>query len=301
MTSYLTPIMIFLFGDSQAERIVPPSGFTVRLTVIAAAAMAFLATFILAFSSATGTLAHRWSTELARTSTVRINAPETQMRAQMDRVMEILRTTPGVQSARIIDVEEQRSLLAPWFGKDMPVEQLPLPELIEVIETRDGFDAQNLQLRLSAEAPGAIFDDHGRWRKPLVGAANRLRFLGWFSLLLIGGVMAVMVTLAAQSALAANRQVIQVMRLIGAKDSYIASAFVRRFTLRAVLGAVLGIVAGTVILLIMPGAGDETGFLTGLRPTGYAWLGPLVLPLLTGAVAFWATRRATARALDAMG
>ncbi len=297
MKGLIETIAAFLIGDSQAERMVPPTGFTVRLTIVAAAAMAFLATFALAFSIATGTLADRWSTDLARTSTIRISAPETQMSAQVAAVLEVLRTTPGVQSSRLIELEEQQALLAPWFGDDLALDQLPLPQLIEVVETADGFDPQNLQLRLTAQAPGAAFDDHGRWQRPLVGAANRLRLVGWLAVGLIGVTLAVIVTLAAQSALAANHQVIQVMRLIGARDHYIAQAFVRRFTLRSILGALIGMGVGIVVLTLMPGAEDETGFLTGLRPTGNQWLMPLALPFLTGVIAFFATRRASRRAL----
>ena len=45
---------------------------------------------------------------------------------------------------------------------------------------------------------------------------------------------------ATEAALAANEQVIRTLRLVGARDGYIARAFVRRFTLRAFSGAALG-------------------------------------------------------------
>ena len=54
--------------------------------------------------------------------------------------------------------------------------------------------------------------------------------------MLIGATMAAMITLAARAALATNAEVIRVLRLVGAKDSYIARAFVRRFTLRTLPG-----------------------------------------------------------------
>ncbi|MGB1236273.1 MAG: cell division protein FtsX [Planktomarina sp.] len=298
MKGLLETAINFIVGDAQAERNVPPTGFTVRLTVLAAAAMAFLATFTIAFAAATGTLADRWSTDLARTSTIRVTAPETQMAAQLEQVLAVLQTTPGIQSARLIELEEQQELLAPWFGQDVILDQLPVPQLIELIEAPSGFEPQNLQLRLSAEAPGAIFDDHSRWRKPLVGAANRLRVLGWGALLLMGVTLAVIVTLAAQSALAANHQVIKVMRLIGARDSYIAQAFVRRFTFRTVFGAAIGMALAILILVLMPGAADETGFLSGLRPSSTTWTWALTLPVLFGVVAFFATRRAANRTLS---
>ena len=66
-------------GESKADRVVPPSGFTARLTTFTAAAMAFLTVFALALSLATGRLADRWDAELARTSTIRISAPEGQL------------------------------------------------------------------------------------------------------------------------------------------------------------------------------------------------------------------------------
>ncbi|MFT7523210.1 MAG: cell division transport system permease protein, partial [Candidatus Paceibacteria bacterium] len=69
-------------GDQNADRVVPPTGYTVNLTTFTAGAMAFLAVFALALSLATGRLADRWSAELARTATVRISAPEGQMEIQ---------------------------------------------------------------------------------------------------------------------------------------------------------------------------------------------------------------------------
>ncbi|MFD1509674.1 cell division protein FtsX [Lacimonas salitolerans] len=284
-------------GDVQADRMVPPTGITARLTLLSAAAMAFLAVFALALSVATGRMADRWSDELARSSTLRISAPADQIGAQTQAALRVLEQTPGVASARALTDEEQRALLEPWFGPDLPVETLPIPQLIEVLETAEGYDAQGLRLRLSAEVPGAVLDDHTRWRRPLVSAAERLRLLGWVSIVLIFGAMAAMITLAANAALAANAQVIAVLRLVGARDRYIAKAFVRRFTLRALAGAGLGVVAGVGALMLLPAAQDAGGFLTGLGFQGWGWLWPFIVPPLAGMVAFVATHLAASRTL----
>ncbi|QFU09820.1 cell division ABC transporter subunit FtsX [Rhodobacteraceae bacterium THAF1] len=284
-------------GDTNADRIVPARGFSARLTVFTAAAMAFLAVFAMALSLATSRLAERWSTSLAQSSTIRISAPMDQREVQVAAVLRILSETPGVAFARAIPAEEQRALLAPWFGPDLPVEALPIPQLIEVIEDDAGFDAEGLRLRLGAEAPGAVLDDHTRWRRPLVRAADRLNTLGLGILALITLTMASMVTLAAGSALAANREVMRVLRLIGARDVFIARAFVRRFTLRALGGAALGTVAGMIAIWALPSVEAAGGFLTGLGFTGFGWLAPMVIPPVAGIVAFWATRITAMRAL----
>lgn len=295
--SFLT--LITAPKESSASGIVPATGHTAWLTLFASGAMAFLAVFALALSMATGRVADRWADELARTATVRIAAPAGQVDAQTEAALDVLRTTPGISEARALTDEEQNALLAPWFGSDLSLDHLPVPRLIEIVEATPGYDVTGLRLRLAGEAPGAILDDHSRWRAPLVSAANRLRSLGMLVLILIAFTTAAIVTLAAGSALAANRQVINVLRLVGAQDSYIARAFVRRFTLRAMAGAAMGTLIGCLAVILMPDPGEvaQTNFLTGLSFVGLQWLWPLIIPLLAGMVAFWATHTAAFKSL----
>lgn len=298
MSGVMQKAIAFVTGDAQADRVVPPSGFTARLTSFAAAAMAFLTVFALALSLASGRLATRWGEELAHSSTLRISAPSEQMSGQTVTALRVLETTPGVASARALSDQEQRALLEPWFGPDLPIESLPVPQLIEIMETEAGYDAAGLRLRLQAEVPGAVLDDHTRWRKPLERAASRLRLLGWVSILLIAATTGTMITLAANAALSANAQVIAVLRLVGAQDSYIANAFVRRFTLRALSGAVVGTVAGAMAVLLLPAPQEAGGFLTGLGFQGAAWLWPALIPPLVAIVAYFATGAAARRTLS---
>lgn len=290
--SVLRDLADLVLGDARADRVVPPTGFTATLTLFASAAMAFLAVFALALAFATGRLADRWEGALSQTATIRLSAPDGEVAAQIDAALRILDQTPGVASARVMTEDEQAALLAPWFGPDLPLDLLPIPRLIEITETAEGFDAEGLRFRLAGEAPGAVLDDHSRWRRPLVEAASRLRILGIVSLGLIGGAMAAMITLAAGAALSANAQIIGVLRLVGARDVFIARAFVRRFTLRAALGAGAGTLAAMAAIAVLPPAGGAETFLTGLGFRGAEWLWPLAIPVVAAVVAFWATRLA---------
>lgn len=300
MKPWLEMLRAVLTRDAGADRVVPPAGFTVWLTLFTSAAMAFLTVFALAMSLASGRLASTWDEELARSATLRISAPADQMQGQTATALRVLEQTPGVASARALTTEEQRALLEPWFGPDLPIDSLPVPQLIEVIEDSAGYDSEGLRLRLQAEVPGAVLDEHTRWRRPLVEAAGRLRLLGWVSILLIGAATGAMVTLAANAALAANARVIAVLRLVGATDGYIASAFVRRFTLRTLIGAAVGAFAGLVGIVLMPGSGDTGAFLTGLRFQGGHWLLPFIIPVLAALVAFLATGFAARRVLEGL-
>lgn len=295
MKGFLTTVLGPLKGDAQADRIVPASGVTAQLVVLAAAAMAFLAVFALALNLAAGRLADRWGEELAQGATIRISAPAADRAAQTQTTLRILETTAGVAFARALDAAEQQALLSPWFGSDLDISSLPVPQLIEIVSEDGGFDASGLRLRLEAEVPNAVLDDHEQWRAPLVEAAGRLRSLGMISVVLLIGVTAAIVTLAANTALATNAQVIKVLRLVGASDNYIAHAFVRRFTLRTAAGAAVGAVLGMGAVRMLPAASDTAGFLTGLGFQGAQWFLPLLIPALAGVVAFiatgWAARR----------
>lgn len=298
--SLAADLLALMRRDAQADRVVPRSGQSARLTLATSAAMAFLAVFAMALSMASGRLADRWSEALAQSSTIRISAPPAELETQTWAVLSVLEQTPGIESARALTDEDQQALLAPWFGPDLPLGDLPIPRLIEITETAEGYDGDGLRQRLAAEAPGAVLDDHNRWRRPLAEAASRLRLLGGLALVLILGATAAMVTLAAQSALSANEQVVRVLRLVGARDSYIARAFVRRFTLRALTGAAAGTLAGILAVMILPSARDTAAILTGLSFSGAGWLWPLLIPPLAATTAFIATRVAAFRTLKGL-
>ncbi|MGD9294838.1 MAG: cell division protein FtsX [Roseobacter sp.] len=286
-----------LGGDTPSDRIVPPSGFTAQLLVFAAAAMAFVAVFALALSVATGRLAARWENELAQSATIRITAPIDERGVRTEAALRILESTAGVAFARALGPQEQQDLLAPWFGPELDLQNLPVPQLIEVIQESQGFDATGLQLRLDAEVPGAVLDDHAQWRRPLVQAAGRLKMLAVLSAALLALTMAAVVTLAANAALAANTQVITVLRLVGATDRFIARSFVRRFALRAFAGALVGSLLGMAAIRMLPVASETGGFLSGLGFQGVQWTLPLLVPVFAALVAYLATRRAAYRVL----
>jgi cell division transport system permease protein len=273
--------------------VVPGRGQSVWLITLSAAAMAFLAVFALALSVTSARLAANWSEALSQTATVRLSAPPEEMDSQTALVLDVLRTTPGIAEARVMVPQEQAALLEAWLGPDLPLDALPLPRLIELTETSEGPDRQGLRLRLAAEAPAAVYDDHSRWRRPLVQAATRLQSFALVSLVLIGAVTAAMIALAASAALSSNGQVIRVLRLVGARDRFIALAFVRSISRRALIGASAGTALAMLALLALPQAGSAVPVLAGLGFQGWTWALPLAIPPLTALLA-WSASLATA-------
>jgi cell division transport system permease protein len=280
-------------GDPRTSRIVPPGP---AAPAFLAAALAFLAVLALALALAAGRLAEDWSGELADTATLQIFAPETAMEEQARAALGVLRSTPGVRAVRMIDVAEQERLLEPWLGPGA-AEGLPLPLMIEVATDRAALDARGLELRLAAEAPGAVFDDHAAWRRPLVVTADRLRLFAFACLGLLALALAAAAGLAAEAAAAANGQVIETLRLVGARDGWIARAFSRRIMVRAATGAAVGTALGAALLAALPRTSEQGFFLVAIGPVGWHWLAPLAVPAGAAAAAWIGARRGARRTI----
>ena len=287
----------FLWGDPGAARVVPRGARAAVSVGFLAAAMAFFAALALALALAAGRLADTWSGELSRDATLQVFAPQDQVENEARAALNVLRTTPGILSVRVVTLYEQKALLEPWLGSGFAVETLPLPLMIEVTTDQATLNKESLGLRLAAEAPGAVFDDHAAWRLPLVTTAARLRLFALGCVALTALALAAVVGLAAQAAVAANGQVIQTLRLIGARDSYISNAFTRRFTLRALVGAAFGGAAAVALISTLPAASEQGFFLVGIGLQGWHWALPALVPLTAALVAFVVTRIATRASL----
>jgi len=290
--------MMRVFGAYSVEQIVPPRGNAAWATIFATATMTFLAVAALAAALGVSRLADAWSLDLAQSATVRISAPEENRDLQIAAVLEILSTTPGIANAELQSADEQARLLSPWLGEDLPLDALPLPVTIAVTLDGAGPNVDALALRLAADAPDAAWDDHNRWRQPLQKTTNRLRMLAIAALVIIAAALAVVISLAARAALAQNANVIETLRLVGARDRFIIWTFVRRFTMRALIGASIGAILAVVAVQALADATEDDTFLSVIGFGGLDWALLLAVPLIAAFVAFNATRLAAMRHLS---
>lgn len=275
--------------------IVPQIGWSAWLTTLASLAMAFLAVLAVAAALAADRLGSTWEADLAGAATVRVPGLGEGADRALEAVLDVLRTTPRVVSAAPLSDAEQRALLEPWFGAEVPMADLPVPQLVAVTVERPGPDPAGLQNRLNEVVPGAIYDDHSGWRDPLTETATGLRRLAMVATLAIVAAAGAMIALAARATLAGNADVVRTVRLVGGEDSFIAGAFIRRITSRAFFGAAAGAGLGLLLLSQLPDLVADGILGTPLLPGG---LGPL---WIGGAVAFGAALIAFGTARIAIG
>jgi cell division transport system permease protein len=201
---------------------------------------------------------------------------------QAERVMKVLRGTPGVQNAERIEAEEMEDLLDPWLGGGGLDAELPVPVMIDAELAPDLYQRlPELRGRVLAVAPAARVDDNAQWLAPLAKLISALKWLATGLVLLMIGATTATVVLAARAALDTHRGTIEVLHLMGATDVQVARLFQRRIALDALFGGVIGFLAAALVLLAIGrriGAlGSELLGSAGLPVTSWAIL--ILLPV----------------------
>lgn len=223
------------------------------------AAMCFLAVVALEAAAGAARVAEAWTDGLSGAATVRVPAPDGREAAEPVALAAeaALAATEGVVSARLLSVEDMAALTAPWLGPEAAdlLGDAPAPLLIDVALRRPPPDPAQVQARLNAAAPGAVYDDHAAWRAPLADAATAFRRLAFWCVGLMGAALAAMVALAARASLSGAASTVRTLRLNGARDGFIAAAFERPIALRALVGGAVGAAAAVLALSAAPALG----------------------------------------------
>jgi cell division transport system permease protein len=255
-----------------------------RLLVALIAAMALFATCALAGHEAVSQLAKRWQQGANAAVTVQIPNPTP---ARMEAALGALRALPAVREAQAVDPARMAELLRPWLGD---VAGLPLPGVIELRLADLAADPVLIGDRVAEAVPGAVTEAHGVFVARLAAVARAVSAAALAALLLVAVVGASVVVLAVRAGIAARRDSVMVLHMLGAADRDIAERFARRTAWLALLGAILGVaLAGGLVWALLQLAGP---MLPDITPQDMPWLGLAALPVSAALIA-WATTRAS--------
>ncbi|MBI1260544.1 MAG: cell division protein [Rhizobiales bacterium] len=288
----------------ETRSVMPAAGATGVSLVLVIAAMCFLASLTFGAALSVGRAADSWTSELAGALTVEIKpSPDMDKDSQLDAVMSVLAKTPGIKTARPLDQEDMRALLEPWLGQGNVTDDLPLPTLIAVeIDMQSPPDMAGLAFQIAASAPGALLDTHRQWQAQLLQAARTVAWLAYGVLAIVAATTIAIVTFATRAGLSANREVVEVLHLIGAKDRFIAREVQRHFLHLGLRGGLIGLALSALTFLAAGFSGQsESLFLVpvwGLPAELYPWL--LLVPLAASLVAVLTARVTVFRTLEQM-
>lgn len=244
----------------------------------------FLASLAAVAAQVSMTNANHWREQLKTEMTVQVLSGKM---TQTEQVAHVLQAMPGINSVHIADRAEARKLLEPWLGAENIPDDLPIPLLIYVrLDPRHPPLLADVKAGLRATGIETSVDDHQRWAAGLTRAARTVQLLafGIFSILVAAAIA--MTGFATRTGLAARRDLVDVLHLVGAKDAAIARLFATRFLMLGLkAGAVGTLLAMACIGILMVTSAGAASLLGNVgRPGLTAYLLLLPAPLLAALV-----------------
>lgn len=231
--------------------IIPSNVASLRSLTVTMAVMSYLACLAVGALILVERAVANWTSGLSQEMTVQVvHRRGASMDAELARAQAIVSGFPGVLEAEVLPEEAGGRLLEPWLGT-RALEGLPVPRLIRVVldPTRQA-DLEALASALS-EVKGAHLDTHRKWEAELTRMARALSVLSYAILLLISVSAVASVIFATRAVLQANKPIVDLLHLVGARDSYISRQIDGRFLRTGLLSGFIGVGLGLITFLLL--------------------------------------------------
>jgi cell division transport system permease protein len=154
---------------------------------------------------------------------------------------------------RALGAGDAAQLLEPWLGQTDALRSLPVPRLIAIeLDRHTPPDLEVVRAALGKQFKGVTLDDHRRWQQQIRTITRSFALGGLAILLLVGAATTAVIVSATRSAMAANREIVEVLHFVGATDRFIAREFERHFLRLGVRAGIVGAIWAMFIFLAMP-------------------------------------------------
>lgn len=286
---------------SKPTPLLPESDAREAALFFVVAALCFLAVLAALTARGTYTAAKAWSAQVEGQMTVRLMDTD---RRGVEEAAEIVRNIDGVASARALSQEDLEELLAPSFGPGGIPQGVPLPLLIAVETTADNpASADDVNTALSARGFNAVAEAHSTYAAEARKALQTLRMAAIGIVVLLAATAIAVIAFATHAALLARKDIVDVLHLAGAEDSFIARLFERRFWtlgLRAgAAGSIAALAVTAMIIFSARSAGAQSYLLPQLSLDFWDLVILAVTPVAAGLAARWAAGGTVSHSLKA--
>lgn len=222
----------------------------------------------------------------------------------IENILATLQKVPGVARIKLVDNQEVLKLLQPWVGQVNLLQDLTLPALIDVdMKPEASANVTEITSVLQTFSPGIRIEEHSQWQHMLEKLRLSLEVMGYLFISLIAATVMITITLITRSSLATHASIIDVLRLVGANNSYIAHKFQQRAFWLALKGGMWGVIIALPTIYGLNWLSDHLGVSEALKPTLSIslLLAILSLPLVVGGISLIAARLSVLRTLSRLG
>ena len=219
----------------------------IMTTMVYLALMALISSFFSTLSF------DKWKSATRDLVTIHIPDPNQKIAGnndtRLDAALKILRTLPNIENITILEKNDIEKLISPLVETDI-FQNILLPALVEIrINNREVLP--NLESSLKNLAPDIFVENHAElflFDSKVFFGAEKL-FVAIVGLITMVAIISII--FAVFTGLSVNKEVIQVMHLIGAKNGFIARAFQKHVFIVLSFSSIFGacLAAGTFFIL----------------------------------------------------
>lgn len=241
--------------------VVPPGSVTGRSLTLVIAIMCFLACLTSGAVWMIKESSDAWLNDIASEVTVQVTPQENgdTDKAVAD-VVNFLQKQRGVANVRALDLNESADLLQPWLGSGDALKSLPVPRLIAVeVDRTQPPNLAEVGQALGRDFKGVSLDDHRRWQQQIRAVTRSLALGGLAILALVGAATTAIIVSATRSAMASNREIVEVLHFVGATDKFISREFEKHFLRLGIKAGIVGATSAMIVFMSMPAITELLG------------------------------------------
>jgi len=239
---------------NQHTPIVQAKSVTGSSLVVVISIMCFLASLTAGGVYLINQSAAAWTDNIASEVTVQISINRTEnIEDKLSKISFFLTNQPGITGVRPLPLSESADLLEPWLGDGANLKDLPIPRLIAVELDRDSKpNLDKLRSDIKKNFKNATLDDHRRWQSQIQTVTRSMALAGLAVLILVGLATTAVIVSATRSAMASNRDIVEVLHFVGATDRFIAREFERHFLSLGIRSGLVGATGSLIVFIFMP-------------------------------------------------
>jgi cell division transport system permease protein len=238
----------------RSAGIVPAGSVTGRSLTLVIAIMCFLASLTAGAVYMISKSADGWLKDMASEVTVQV---EPRDGVDTDKVIKetvaYLTKQPGVTSVKALNLDDSAALLEPWLGTADVLKSLPVPRLIALeIDRNSPPDLETIRSALAKDHKGVTLDDHRHWQRQIQTVTRSFALGGFMILFMVAAATIAIIVSATRSAMASNRDIVEVLHFVGATDRFIAREFESHFLKLGIKAGFFGALAASAVFLAAP-------------------------------------------------
>lgn len=234
--------------------VVPPASVTGRSLTLVVAIMCFLACLTAGAVWMIKESADAWLRDISSEVTVQVEPKEnTAIDKAVGDVVTFLQKQPGIRAVKPLDLDVSAELLKPWLGSSEVLKSLPVPRLIAIeIDRNQPPDLDEVGKALERDFKGVTLDDHRRWQQQIRAVTGSFALGGLAILALVAAATMAIIVSATKSAMASNREIVEVLHFVGATDKFISREFEKHFLRLGIKAGVVGAGLAMLVFLGLP-------------------------------------------------